>query len=458
MSTDKAKEAIAFLQKTSDATGGTVYDHLASVVGKILEERPAGAVDLLETTLLVKKTAYESSATAEILPTNQNPKDTASAVATTKLYAIPQAPIDPETGEPEEVEPPNEFETENVLADAAMFGAVGVGFTQTEWYNIMLTIKQLGEDPVKGVKTLRFFGKFFGIKRDYYVFEATLNEEPEPAEEGDPNTMPPEESGTGTNAYIYFVCHQPGGPVSKLPDITPEQIKTARQIKKFLTGDLKAEVSAFPPFPGVEANFLRAQIARIASTTVICPGGYFAVGEDEVSLEKEEEFTPMESVEMMQPENWCHRYPHIKPQGRCVFWAPPPPEDDEEAMETYEEPTPEESPELLSTLDNDAEVMTGKSWSSIQSSNLPSVQFQVVGLRSNLWPGAIAVMAGASFSNVYIGYGLKNERLVPPPPPKVNDEWQAPMDDEGNPTFVLQESTELPPPPAVEGEDEEEDE
>ena len=47
-----------------------------------------------------------------------------------------------------------QFETENVLADAAMFGAVGVGFTQTEWYNIMLTIKQLGEDPVKGVKTV----------------------------------------------------------------------------------------------------------------------------------------------------------------------------------------------------------------------------------------------------------------------------------------------------------------
>lgn len=48
-----------------------------------------------------------------------------------------------------------QFETENVLADAAMFGAVGVGFTQTEWYNIMLTIKQLGEDPVKLVKTVR---------------------------------------------------------------------------------------------------------------------------------------------------------------------------------------------------------------------------------------------------------------------------------------------------------------
>jgi len=457
MSTDKAKEAIAFLQKTSDASGGTVYDHLAAVVGKILEEKPSGAVDLLETTLLVKKTQFDNALTPSVLPTHQNPKDTARAVAATKLYTIPQAPIDPETGEPEEVEPPNEFETENVLADAAMFGAVGVGFTQTEWYNIMLTIKQLGEDPVKLVKTLRFFGKFFGIQNDYYVFEATLQEEGEPPEEGDPNVMPPEEPGTGANSYVYYVCHQPGGPVTKLPDVTPEQVVTARQIKKFLSGDLKAEVSAFPPFPGVEANFLRAQIARIAAATVVCPAGFFAVGEDELTLEKEEEFVPLESVEMMQPENWCHRYPHVKPQGRCVFWAPPPPEDEEE-LENYEEPTPEESPELLSTLDNDAEVMGAAAWSALQSSSMPAVQFQVVGMRSNLWPGAIAVMAGGAFSNVYIGYGLKNERLVPPPPPAVNDEWQAPLDEEGEPTFVLQESTELPPPPAEEGEGEEEEE
>lgn len=163
---------------------------------------------------------------------------------------------------------------------------------------------------------LRFFGKFFGIQNDYYVFEATLQEEGEPPEEGDPNVMPPEEPGTGANSYVYYVCHQPGGPVTKLPDVTPEQVVTARQIKKFLSGDLKAEVSAFPPFPGVEANFLRAQIARIAAATVVCPAGFFAVGEDELTLEKEEEFVPLESVEMMQPENWCHRYPHVKPQVR----------------------------------------------------------------------------------------------------------------------------------------------
>ena len=71
------------------------------------------------------------------------------------MCSTPKAPIDPETGEPEEVEAPNEYETENVLSDATMLSAVGVGFTQTEWYNIMLSIKKLGEDPVKLLKTVR---------------------------------------------------------------------------------------------------------------------------------------------------------------------------------------------------------------------------------------------------------------------------------------------------------------
>jgi hypothetical protein len=83
---------------------------------------------------------------------------------------------------------------------------------------------------------------------------------------------------------------------------------------------------------------------------------------------------------------------------------------------------------------------------------------QVTGVRSNLWPGATAVMAKGAFTNVYIGWGLKNEKLVPPPPPAVNGEWAPPLDDEGNATFLLQESTELPPPPPVEGEGDEEDE
>ena len=54
-----------------------------------------------------------------------------------------------------------------------------------------------------------------------------------------------------------------GKPWKKLPNVTPQQLTVARKIKKFFTGRLDAPVVSYPPFPGNEANYLRAQIARI---------------------------------------------------------------------------------------------------------------------------------------------------------------------------------------------------
>ena len=38
---------------------------------------------------------------------------------------------------------------------------------------------------------------------------------------------------------------------------------------------------SYPPFPGNEANFLRATIARISASTIISPQGYYMFEEDE---------------------------------------------------------------------------------------------------------------------------------------------------------------------------------
>ena len=60
----------------------------------------------------------------------------------------------------------------------------------------------------------------------------------------------PYENGTGVNNYVYFVCNYLGGPFSQLPYVTPDQIKAARTIKKFLTGRLTSHVSTYPVFEG----------------------------------------------------------------------------------------------------------------------------------------------------------------------------------------------------------------
>lgn len=116
----------------------------------------------------------------------------------------------------------------------------------------------------------------------------------------------PYEANTGVNKNVYFVCNYLGGPMSQLPFVTPDQIKAARQIKKFLTGRLTSHVSTYPLFPGNEANFLRAQIARIASTTVCAPSGLFSAGDDG-SLEKSEDFAGFQGRELSGTANWVHR-------------------------------------------------------------------------------------------------------------------------------------------------------
>lgn len=79
-------------------------------------------------------------------------------------------------------------------------------------------------------------------------------------------------------------------------------------------------MSAYPPFPGTEANFLRAQLARIAAGTVLCPAGYFTANE-EGGLDKAEDFTPPAPTDLGTTAAWAHRYPHLKKQGTAATVA-----------------------------------------------------------------------------------------------------------------------------------------
>ena len=317
-------------------------------------------MDLLETAIMAKKTQYVPPEPPAVAVT---PENLAVAVSAKELFSTPRPTVNLETGEPEEPTPPNDYETENVLADAAMYEAVGLGLSKKEMYGVMLCAKKLGENPDFGVLT--------------------------------------------------------------------------------------APVSAYPPFPGTEAHYLRALVGRIASATVVCPVGYFAVSEEDGSLSKDEEFVPKEPAEMADLTAWAHRYPHIKEQGRCEFYQFPVPEP-EEGEEPPEAPEPETGPELLQTLDLDAEstaadwgaavttpapapegdeplgeptVEPKPAWAPCASSNVPGVKYQVVGMKSLVWPGAFVAYAGGRFSNCYVGYGFQNKKFVPAPPPAVEPEF-----------------------------------
>lgn len=47
-----------------------------------------------------------------------------------------------------------QYECEDILGDAALFDALGVGLGRTEMINVALAVKKLGEDPHKNVETV----------------------------------------------------------------------------------------------------------------------------------------------------------------------------------------------------------------------------------------------------------------------------------------------------------------
>jgi Radial spokehead-like protein len=84
-------------------------------------------------------------------------------------------PMNAITGRPVKGHSPNLCSTENIIAKAELLSALGHGLDLEEMYGIALQAKRVSEGF--SLKSIRFFGKIFGVVADYYVFEATPREQ-----------------------------------------------------------------------------------------------------------------------------------------------------------------------------------------------------------------------------------------------------------------------------------------
>lgn len=99
---------------------------------------------------------------------------------------------------------------------------------------------------------MRFWGKIIGSQKDYFIAEGVN----EGAEEGElaPDVEP---RGSGVNKFQYWVTNSIDGDWTELPLITPEQIRTSRNLKYLFTGDLQKQIITNPYFNGKEAHLLK---------------------------------------------------------------------------------------------------------------------------------------------------------------------------------------------------------
>ncbi|XP_053447660.1 radial spoke head protein 4 homolog A isoform X1 [Nycticebus coucang] len=462
------QNAKAYLQKSSSKSGLNLYDHLSNMLTKILNERPENAVDIIENISQDVKTAHFSKKLdtlqdeKEMLPTYEIAEKQKALFLQGHLEGVDQE-LEDEIAE---------NSLPNIMESAFYFEQAGVGLGADETYRIFLALKQLTD--THPIQKCRFWGKILGLEMNYIVAEVEFRdgEDEEEVEEEDvteerengeseadedeedglpksfykaPQAIPKEESRAGANKYVYFVCNEPGRPWVKLPSVLPAQIVIARKIKKFFTGRLDAPIISYPPFPGNESNYLRAQIARISAGTHVSPLGFYQFGEEEGEAEEEvesgrdsfeenPEFEGIPVTDLVESlSNWVHHVQHILPQGRCnLFNTMQKNEEEEEEDEDKEEEKGEEpeyieqevGPPLLTPISEDLEIQNMPPWTTRLSSTLVP-QYAIAVLRSNLWPGAYAFSNGKKFENLYIGWGHKYSpnNYTPPIPPPVYQEY-----------------------------------
>lgn len=179
-----------------------------------------------------------------------------------------------------------------------MFAWSGISFGEQEHFRIYKAMKRLAKST--GATHLRFWGKYFGKQRDYYVIEGEL-----PYSEEAKAVDGAEARGKGINSHIYWVTDDILSDWVQLPDSCPKYINAARQIKYIVTGNLNADLNTNPKFPGKERHFLRAQIARISHSTTIIPKDFMVVdAENDRATQYNEEFSCPGATELNNLENW----------------------------------------------------------------------------------------------------------------------------------------------------------
>jgi radial spoke head protein 4A len=429
------EEAKQYLKKTSSGTN--LYDHLSTLILKVVQDKPDDPLALFEEiSTSVKKSTFVGSnqIEGERLPGEDGPTPAVKeqqdwSEANFKLLRQQDS---------EEIKPAPRIE--HLPSSASLLEWAGVGIGKEETYRLYLAFKQLASS--KSATNLRFWGKISGTNSDYYIAEGSTSEKEEVtgkegvnasevAEAAYRATLPNKEAAKlseadsgagadkfkqdwneqtefqiGANEKTYWVCAYPGAPWVQLPDVTCAQVKASLTLKKFFTGNLEADVSGYPPFDGLEKHLLRVQIARISADTVLAPTGLFEADDDEVPIYKEAEEAPEDAramEELVDFASWNHLHLAINPAtGRSTSMP----------VEGEDEPAEDEFEYKALRVVGEAEGFEeAGNWKVAQkgpgSTTGNADTFKYAVLRNLSWPGACTVAtADYKYVNIYMGYGF----------------------------------------------------
>jgi radial spoke head protein 4/6 len=392
--------------RTPGADGNDLYRHLSLVCESLLKDKPLEvSPDVVAQHSM--KVKFENLAWNDEPRPSPNP---GAAVAAAQLASFfrKSKPLADRNGRLLQESAPLNAEVADFGSHNELLSWAGVGLGRELAGQIAATLPALAAAHPE-YKSVRFWGRIFGVKRDYFIAEGYL------AKHAKPKFSKPAQPGLWQyaaakrdvekvvhhNRYRYHVCNRVGDAWVLLPDVLYSQIVSAQKIKKLVTGDLGAAVASFPIFPGTEANYLRAQIARISSESLFAPSGHIVKNdppegqEDQTaSVDASAEFGEGPGAEALADGGgWTHAYPPI-PAEDTVPDAPAEGEEEEAA------PLP------------DIELGGAQESEKIACrASCPSYDHRpVVHCSSLSWPGALSASCGSAVAMIYLGYGFKRQQ------------------------------------------------
>ena len=392
--------------RTPGADGSDLFRHLSLVCESLIKEKPLEVSPDVVAQHSVK-VKFENLAWNDEARPPPNP-NAAIAAAQLAAYFRKSKPQADRNGRLVQESTPVITAVSDFTSQSEILSWSGVGLGRELAGQITASLHALAAAHPE-YKSVRFWGRIFGVQQDYFVAEGYL------AKHAKPKFSKPAQPGlwqyaaakrdvekvVHLNRYRYHVCHRIGDAWVLLPDVLYSQIVSAQKIKKLVSGDLGAAVASFPIFPGTEANYLRAQIARISSESLFAPSGYVVKNdapegqEDQAaSVDPSAEFGEGPGAEALADAGgWTHAYPPI-PGDDAI---PDPPGEGEE-----EEAAPLPDIELGGAQESEKIACRA---------SCPSYDHRpIVHCSSLSWPGALTASCGSAVAMIYLGYGFKRQQ------------------------------------------------
>lgn len=200
------QNAKILLQKNSNVSGDSLYDHLTRIISKVIDERPKDVIDYFELfservraekfqmgemkleeaykeperlkiaqqqlTILISQSQHTSS------NVNEKRKDV-NGIDGSELSteSIANGDDEDEDGD-EESDVIYEATAVKDLCELQFYwNLFGIGFSREEVFSLSCSLRQLKKNKNAIIATCRFWGKIFGLQKDYYVAECTLTAE-----------------------------------------------------------------------------------------------------------------------------------------------------------------------------------------------------------------------------------------------------------------------------------------